>query len=264
MHPFFEGFYLNPDGSRTLSFGCFNRNLGDNPVYIPLGEDNFIEPAEFDDGQPEWFPIRRERGVFSVTVPPGWPIDQTVTWSFESGGEIFSAPSSFHEAYELKFPMAMGSSPPFLRMEPEGEESFGIRDPLFGEPKTARVGEPLELTARIRDQVEPEGPREVVAVRVTLWRHQGPALVTIVAEQPPEGEEPEGDRGGGRREGPPLPNSVVVPLDSDDGAANFTVTFDEPGRNLLRVFVDNHSAVDSSQGNQCCWTNGFVEVSVSP
>ena len=88
--------------------------------------------------------------------------------------------------------------------------------------------------------------------------------MTIVAEQPPEGEEPEGDRGGGRREGPPLPNSVVVPLDSDDGAANFTVTFDEPGRNLLRVFVDNHSAVDSSQGNQCCWTNGFVEVSVSP
>ena len=172
-------------------------------------------------------------GGFSVTVPAGWPIDQTVIWSFESGGEIFSAPSSFHEVYELKFPMAMGSSPPFLRMEPEGEESFGIRDPLFGEPKTARVGEPLELTAWVRDQVEPEGPREEAAVRVTIWRYQGPAPVTIVAEQPPEGEEPEGDRGGGRRGGsaePPLPNSVVVPLDSDDGAANFTVTFDEPGR----------------------------------
>ena len=265
MHPFFEGFYLNPDGSRTLSFGYFNRNLGDNPVYIPLGEDNFIEPAEFDGSQPEWFPIRRERGVFSITVPPDWLIDQTVTWSFRSGEEMFSVPSTFHEAYELKFPMAMGSSPPFFRMEPDGEESFGIQDPLWGEPRTATVGEPLEFTFWARDHLEPEGPREEVAVRVTMWTHRGPELATIVAEQPPEDEEEEPDgSGGGRFREPPLPNSAEIPLDSDDGAANFTVTFDDPGEYLLRVMVDNHAAVDSGQGDQCCWSNGFVEVSVSP
>ncbi len=267
IHPFFEGFYLNPDGSRTLSFGYFNRNLGDNPTYIPLGEDNFIEPAEFDGLQPEWFPVRRQRGVFVVTVPPDWPIDRAVTWTFQSGGEMFSGPSSFHDAYELKFPMAMGSSPPFLRMEPGGEERFGIGDPLRSEPRTASVGEPIEFTFWARDQLEPNAPREEVAVRVTMWTHWGPKLATIIAEQPPEEET--NDSGGPQFpnqnfDEPPMLNSTQIPLDSDDGAANFTVTFDEPGEYLLRVMVDNHDAVDSGQGDQCCWTNGFVEVVVSP
>ena len=49
--PSFEGWYRNPDGSFTLSFGYFNRNT-EEIVEIPIGPDNFIEPGDPDQGQP--------------------------------------------------------------------------------------------------------------------------------------------------------------------------------------------------------------------
>ena len=42
--PFFEGWYANPDGTYTFSFGYFNLNM-EETLEIPLGPDNFIEPA---------------------------------------------------------------------------------------------------------------------------------------------------------------------------------------------------------------------------
>ena len=45
--PFFEGWYRNDDGTFTLSFGFFNLNSR-QILDIPLGPENFIEPAEFD------------------------------------------------------------------------------------------------------------------------------------------------------------------------------------------------------------------------
>lgn len=265
IHPFFEGWYELEDGSHVYSFGYFNRNLGDNPTYIPRGEDNFIEPAQFDGMQPDWFPIRRERGVFTVAVPPDWPVDEPVVWSFRSQGELFSVPASYQtDAMQLTTTSAaMGSERPFLRIDEDGEEGFGIIEPVFGEERDATVGEPLQITVWARDNMDPDAARDsLVAVRATMWVHQGPALATIVAEQPPEMEDAsEGGRGGRGRE-EDRPNSVEIPLESD-GAATFNVTFSEPGDYLLRVMVDNHNAVDSSQGNQCCWTNGYIPVDVS-
>ena len=80
--PFFDGFYQNPDGTITLSFGYSNLNR-ERTIEIPLGPDNFIEPKEFDGRQPTSFPPvigsgptgarrDRERGVFTVTVPSGF------------------------------------------------------------------------------------------------------------------------------------------------------------------------------------------------
>ena len=266
LHPFFEGWYELPDGSRVLSYGYFNRNMDPDPVYIPRGEDNFIEPAEFDGMQPDWFPIRRERGVFVVTVRPDWPVDREVIWAFRSEGELYSVPGSSRTgAMQLTTgPAGMGSDRPFLRMDEGGEEGVGIMDPIWGEPRSARVGEPLEITVWGRDNMVDGAAREdLVPVNVAMWGHHGPGYPVIVAEQPPEEEEPEGGRGGGGLGQPARPNSVQVPLESEDGAANFTVTFDEPGDYVLRVMVDNHRAADSGQGDQCCWTNGYVEVNVS-
>ena len=71
--PFFEGWYANPDGTYTFSFGYFNLNM-EETLEIPIGPDNFIEPAEFDGSQPTHFPVepRRDRGVFTVTVPASY------------------------------------------------------------------------------------------------------------------------------------------------------------------------------------------------
>src|SRR5262245_14607789 len=51
--PFFDGWYANPDGTLTFSFGYSNLNPG--PVEIPLGPDNFIEPKIYDGKQPTYF-----------------------------------------------------------------------------------------------------------------------------------------------------------------------------------------------------------------
>ena len=51
---------------------------------------------------------------------------------------------------------------------------------------------------------------------------------------------------------------------SNDGGATTTVTFSEPGEYVLRVRADNFNPVDSSTGDQCCWTNGYLKVTVSP
>ena len=52
--PVFEGWYENPDGTLSLSFGYFNRN-GEEVLEIPIGPDNFIAPGDPDQGQPTHF-----------------------------------------------------------------------------------------------------------------------------------------------------------------------------------------------------------------
>ena len=49
----FEGWYPNPDGTRSLVFGYFNRNYEES-LDLPVGEDNM-----FDDCV-RTFPIRSE------------------------------------------------------------------------------------------------------------------------------------------------------------------------------------------------------------
>src|SRR5690606_5819442 len=86
--PFFDGAYLNEDGTVTYSFGFMNRNQNEL-IEIPIGPDNTLSPAEFNGMQPTYFPMvsypgfggRRERGVFAVTTPAGFTGDLVWTLS---------------------------------------------------------------------------------------------------------------------------------------------------------------------------------------
>ena len=66
--PAFEGWFANADGTYSILFGYFNRNMKQE-LDIPIGPDNKIEPAGPDQGQPTHFMTRRQWGVFTVTVP---------------------------------------------------------------------------------------------------------------------------------------------------------------------------------------------------
>ena len=56
----------------------------------------------------------RERGVFTVTVPADFKGD--VVWTLRYAGQTWSVPGRAKSiAYQLSWPMAMGSTPPFLR-----------------------------------------------------------------------------------------------------------------------------------------------------
>jgi len=237
--PYFDGWYANPDGSVTLSFGFMNRNAS-GAVDIPIGPDNRVEPARFDGMQPTHFPVvryaafggRRERGVFAVTIPKGHKGD--VVWTLRHNGVTYSVPGrATSEYYKLSYtPQAAGSMMPALRFAASGPSSSG-REGITAGPLTASVGKPLE----IRIWMEDRGDRKPIPVNMLWWKHQGPGDVTFeprAAKTAPGG-----------------------------GEATTSVRFSAPGDYMLRVRVDNFGITDSAPGQQCCWTNGYVKVKVT-
>ena len=65
----FEGWYYNPDGSRSFLVGYYNRN-SQQELDIPIGPNNRFEPGNPDMGQPTHFLTRRRYGFFVMTLPP--------------------------------------------------------------------------------------------------------------------------------------------------------------------------------------------------
>ena len=201
--PFFDGWYGNPDGTITFSFGYSNLNR-EEVVKIPLGPDNFIEPKEYDGRQPIFFPPAapdstdaggggggrgvdrrdRERGVFTVTVPAGFK--DSVVWTLRNRGQTFSVPASAKTgAYRLLWPMAMGSVPPLLRFKPNGPAGRGPSG-VHADPVQTSVGARLPLTVWINDDSVrekdpvPIKPREAKPAMNAAWyEHSGPGPIVF-------------------------------------------------------------------------------------
>ncbi len=244
--PFFEGWFADPSGTFTFSFGYFNLNT-EQILDIPIGPDNFIEPAEFNGSQPTHFPVRprRDRGVFSITVPASYADrQQRVVWTITVNGVTNSVPARVGvSALQLDYgAKAMGSVPPLVRFVPDGGEGQYIQG-AWSQPRTATVGTPMTLTVWA-SEVSVRAPddavnRAGVALELTWFKHQGPAAEVLF-------------------------DPWQITIEEGTGEATTTATFSEPGDYLLRVRVDNWDANDSSGGDQCCWTNGYVPVTVTP
>ena len=233
--PVFDGWYPNPEGGYTLCFGYYSVNWGED-VTIPLGPNNFVEPAEYDGAQPDFFEriperpysYRRRYCVFPVVVPESFTEDDRVTWTLQRGREeALSVPGKLVLAYRLDEPTSPGRGDiaPGVRVEANGEEAVG-RNGMFAGPTAARVGEPVELTAWV------DHPEEEVWVG---WAKQnGPGRVEF-SEQ----------------------NTMIDPAAR---TASTTARFDAPGTYLLRVqSIDD--PVEAFEFH-CCWTNVFIEVIV--
>lgn len=259
--PMFNGWIMNEDRSVTMIFGFANQNRN-TPVDVPLGPNNMLEPAEFQGAQPTHFPVYRrggfvgiqERGAFAVTVPPEMAGTEVI-WTLKSGGKTWSVPGrATSPAYEMSAAeMASGSLKPAIRFKMDGEESI---DPvgISAEPKVVSVGEPLTLSAFIRDR----GVRDQYSGNDTLYvplgtfwvMHQGPAK--------PEIETPD-IRGSERAE------KYTGDLNKSEWSEVSTqVTFPEPGEYVMRLRVDNFEAPDSQFDNVCCWSNAYYPVTVTP
>ena len=89
--PAFEGWNDNQDGAHTLYFGYYNRNA-DEVIEIPLGENNFIEPAQFDGDQPTHFEPSRDWGVFGIRVPADYPPQNRIYWNLVVDGKTYRVP----------------------------------------------------------------------------------------------------------------------------------------------------------------------------
>lgn len=240
--PAFEGWYKNSDGSFTLSFGYFNRNMQE-AVEISLGSANFVRPSAYDGTQPTHFDPRRHWGVFGIRVPADFG-KQRLTWTLVNRGDSVTIPGSLAPQWQLdalEGEAGSGNTPPRVKFgpaEPEGAGPGGI----YGPPRQAKVGTPhlIEVWATDdgagRSTVAGTGGRGA-PVTLMWFKHSGPGDVTFAPADPKPGA-------GGR--------------------AATTATFKAPGEYVLRIRLNDASGVVSAGHAQCCWTNGFVRVSVTP
>jgi hypothetical protein len=241
VSPVFEGWYRNADGTYSLSFGYFNRN-GAEVVDVPLGAANFITPAAFDGAQPTQFHPRRHWGVFAVRVPADFG-RQRVVWTLVTRGDSTAIPASLADGWQidaLDGEAGSGNTPPRLRFSADGPEGAGPGGIIAG-PIAAPAGVPVTLDVWARDDGNVRnsvatGGRRGVPVALTWFKHQGPGSVTF------DGASPRVD---------------------DAGRATTTATFSEPGAYVLRVRANDASGVASAGHSQCCWSNGFLKVTVT-
>jgi len=268
--PFLEGWYPNDDGTVSYSFGYLN--LNDSTVEIPVGEGNRIEPAEFNGFQPTVFLPGRHRGMFTVTVPASMR-ESDVWWTITNpDGEVTRVPGRTKwSAYMLDWnPRPHGTVPPEMSFD-GGQTANGL-GPMRGVPGiiarstvTTTVGTPttLSVNARdisVRDMTDPRF-REPTSVRVVFTKYQGPvgANVEFTRHESTPAPPATGGRGGGGGDGASSPNQVML---SGGGTARVVATFSQPGEYIINAQSDNWRSPDSSSGDQCCWSNAYVRVTV--
>jgi len=241
--PVFEGWYRNGDGSFSLSFGYYNRNAAE-VLEIPIGADNFVAPGPVNQGQPMRFETRRHWGVFAIRVPANFEKGK-VTWTLTVRGETFAIPGSLHPDWEidaLAGEAGSGNTPPILTFPSGGVVAQGPAGATAG-PMSTRVGQPLSVALRAIDDGRSSGSvasggRSNVPVALIWFKHQGPGDVTFSPVSP-----------------------RPAPADS---MATTQVMFSAPGEYLLRVRANDASGIAGAGHAQCCWTNGFVRVVVTP
>ena len=238
--PVYEGWYPNPDGTISVSWGYFNRN-SEERVRIPIGPDNRIEPGGPDRGQPTHFLPRRQRGVFTVVVPGDFG-DREVFWTINFRGDTQTIPGHLHRDWLLDAlgGNTDGDTPPAVRFAEDGRAFRGPGGPPHG-PLAATVGAPLPLVVWATDdgvtrRAREEGDEPPPLVRLSWRLHQGPGEVAFA--------DPE----------------IEIAEDGPERAET-TATFSAPGEYVLRAFANDRSG---GGGSQCCWTNAFVRVTVSP
>lgn len=240
VSPAYEGWYRNPDGTFTLSFGYYNRNAAE-VVEIPIGKDNFVSPGAQNQGQPSAFHPRRHWGVFGVVVPANFG-KKEVTWTLTFRDATYAIPGTLHPNWQidaLEGEAGSGNTPPVLKFTETGSAGRGPLGVTAG-PVAARVATPVTLEVWASD--DGKGATSVAGagrgappLNLAWFKHQGPGAVTF---QPATGRA----------------TSAGTRVTTD-------ATFSAAGDYVVRVRA-NDSSVAGAGHAQCCWTNGFVKVSV--
>jgi hypothetical protein len=91
--------------------------------------------------------------------------------------------------------------------------------------------------------------------------YQGPAGAVTFERH---ASHPDSQRPTARGRGaPPLgPDAVALP--PGGATARVYATFSAPGEYVVRAEANNWNAPDSQSIDQCCWTNAYVRVRVTP
>jgi hypothetical protein len=250
----FEGWYQDADGARIFLIGYFNRNKN-QPLDIPIGPNNRIEPGGPDLGQPTHFLPGRRHGMFTITVPKEFTAEQRLTWTLVANGVTTSIPIRLHPDYEVSpfTDVAVKNTPPVVRFEEKGHSVQGPIAMLANSvARSTSVSSPIALDvfadddARYASGTMALPPKPPPPVRVFWSKYRGAGMVTFDPEQPSL----DTIAGGG----------INVPF---SGKATTQVRFSEPGDYVLHVTATDYSG-EGGGGEVCCWTTAMVKVSVTP
>ena len=238
LQPVFEGWEQNADGSFNMVFGYLNRNYEEH-LSIPVGPDNRFEPGDPDRGQPTFFYPRRQRIIFRVRVPADWG-DRELVWTVTAHGRTDRAvgwlvPEQIIDEQVIAMNRAGGGAPEMVNAVP----SIML---VESTERSVRVGEPLTLTAVIRDdgipamrparQSRPPGRRNALGLRLAWIQYRGPGTVAFDPWSAPMEDHTPGWTP------PPIP---------EDGRIVTTARFSEPGTYVIRGMADDgylYSAAD--------------------
>ena len=247
VSPIFEGWY-QLDGTTYALFGYYNRN-SEEVIDIPIGPDNKVEPGPVDQGQPTRFVPGQNYGVFAVAIPKDKPKTE-ITWTLTANGQTLAIPGTLHQEYFVS-PMRddggvnPGNTPPLLKLESAGPSAKGPLGLTIS--RTATVSRPLTLEVWASDDDPPLGERK---------RPSGAPIPARAAEGPKGPKGPTVTWSLYRGTGKVTFSNPSPPL--EQGKAQTTVTFGAPGEYMLRVL-----AFEARSGTKCCWTNGYVKVTVA-
>ncbi len=242
----FEGWFENPDGTFSLSWGYFNRNYEER-LDILVGPENRFDPGAIDRGQPTHFLTRRRTGLFTTVVPADFG-NQVLTWTLVSGGETISIPGHLRPEWAIDALMEApsGNQPPVVRFDPSGatgQGPGGVRGSITSAfpDATLTVWAIDDMVQKMREQQRrPDETEKTRAARFGIvWsKFRGPGTVTF---------------------------SEVEPTIDEAGRVTTTATFSEPGEYELRVLAWDDTGPQAfvmAVGFQCCWTNGYLTVDV--
>jgi hypothetical protein len=255
--PAYEGWYENPDGTKSFLIGYLNRNRA-RAVDVPIGPNNRIEPGGPDQGQPTHFLAGRQVGMFIVTVPKEFTPEQRITWTINFNGETNSIPFRMHTDYnvspfKIQHSTAVDNTPPRIRFEERGQTIQGpIANPVRALTRTTSVAKPLSLNVWAEDDGHySSGSNTPVKnppppVVITWSKYRGPGTVTF------EKDKPQLDV---------LTGGNIGQAFSGRGAT--TASFSEPGEYYLHMTANDYSG-DGGGGEICCWTTVIVKVTVTP
>jgi hypothetical protein len=249
----YEGWYYNPDGSRSFLVGYYNRN-SQQAIDLPVGPNNRIEPGGPDLGQPTHFLPGRQWGMFVVPAPKDFKPTDSYIWTIVANGQSTSIPLRLHPDYIMSpfTEIAVGNTPPVLRFEPNGKTVQGPLGAVTASVRTASVSTPASFDLWVSDDgkytsgsnAPPSSARSPAQVRWSKYR--GPGAVTFDKARPElERIQSEGS-----------PAAFM-------GKATATAKFSEPGDYMLHVTANDYSG-DGGGGFGCCWTTALVKVAVTP
>lgn len=250
--PAFEGWFYNPDGSRSFLVGYYNRN-SQQELDIPVGPNNRIEPGGPDMGQPTHFLTGRQWGMFVVPVPKDFKPTDSYVWTLVANGQTTSIPLRLTPDYVMSpfKEIAVGNTPPAIRFDQAAPPLQGpAASMISATARTTSVAAPFPLTVWTADDMKytsgsgapPAAARQPVSVRFSQFRGAG----KVTFDKPrPDVEK--------------LPDAAAA----FTGRATANAKFSEPGDYVVHVTANDYSG-DGGGGFGCCWTTALVKVAVKP